>query len=164
MSSVALDKNRHDRKSFDCGVNALNNYLRLIANQQSSRDNSRTYILEDGEGNRKIMGFYTLTMISVDLSSLPPNLQKKHKYSDSVVLIARLAVDKQHVKKGLGSWLLVDALKKLLTASDTVGFPLVVVDAKDGVAAFYEKFGFKAFKDEKNKLFITIADIRASLR
>ena len=164
MLSVALDKNRHDRKNFDCGVAALNNYLKLTANQQSSKDNSRTYVLEESENSKQIIGFYTLTMMSVDLSSLPSALQKKHKNNNSVALIARLAVDKCYAKKGLGSWLLVDALKKLLSASDSVGFPLVVVDAKDGIATFYEKFGFTAFKDERNKLFISIADIRASFK
>ncbi len=47
MFSVALDKNKHDRKNFDCGIDALNNYLKLTANQQSTKNNSRTYILED---------------------------------------------------------------------------------------------------------------------
>ena len=46
MNSVHLDKSKHDRKRFDCGVDALNNYLRLMANQQSVRDNTRTYVLE----------------------------------------------------------------------------------------------------------------------
>jgi len=162
MLSVPLDKNRHNRKNFDCGVDSLNNYLKLTANQQSSKDNSRTYVLPENQNSEQIIGFYTLTMISVNLSSLPSNLQKKHKNSNSVALIARLAVDKQHINKGLGSWLLVDALKKLLTASDSIGFPLVIVDAKDGVSTFYEKFGFVAFKNESNKLFISIADIRES--
>ena len=93
---------------------------------------------------------------------MPSNIQKKHKSSNSVALIARLAVDKNYVNMGIGSWLLVDALKKILNASDTIGFPLVVVDAKDGVASFYKKFGFEPFKDDKNRLFISIAKIRAS--
>ena len=42
-------------------------------------------------------------------------------------------------------------------------FPVVIVDAKDGAEYFYEKYGFTAFKDADNKLFITIADIRASI-
>jgi len=54
-------------------------------------------------------------------------------------LIARLAVDKRYTQRGFGEWLLIDALKKLLAASDTVGFPLIVVDAKEGAVGFYEK-------------------------
>lgn len=49
-------------------------------------------------------------------------------------------------------------------ASDSVAFPVVVVvDAKDGAKQFYERFGFQAFQETENKLFITIADIRLSL-
>ena len=162
--TVALDAKKHNRDSFDCGVVTLNNYLKLIANQQSNRDNSRTYILEDRKNSNTIMGFYTLTMVSIDLSSFPSKIQKKHQYNNSVALIARLAVDKKYMKNSIGSFLLIDALKKLLNASDTVGFPLVIVDAKDGVSGFYEKYGFKKFEDECNKLFISIADIRASLQ
>jgi len=60
----------------------------------------------------------------------PSAFTKKHHNNHSAGLIARLAIDKHYSKKGLGSWLLVDALKKLLAASDTVAFPLIVVDAK----------------------------------
>ncbi len=47
MISIALDKNRYDRKHFDCGVKELNTYLQMMANQQSSKDNTRTFVLED---------------------------------------------------------------------------------------------------------------------
>ncbi len=162
MQSVGLDKKKHDRKSFDCGVEALNNYLKLMTNQQSTKDNSRTYVLEELENSNKIIGFYTLTMVSVDLGLLPQNLQKKHQNNHSAGLIARLAVDKRYAKKGFGAWLLVDALKKLLMASDTVALPIIIVDAKEGASAFYEQFGFTSFIDVENKLFISVADIRSS--
>jgi len=67
MKSVELNKNLHDRKRFDCGVDALNNYLRAIANQQSSNDNSRTYIIEDIDNPKYIMGYYSLTMTKINL-------------------------------------------------------------------------------------------------
>jgi len=164
MTTVPLDKKRHDRKRFDCGIKALDNYLRMMANQQSNRDNARTFILEDDQNPQCIIGYYTLTMISIDITSLPSNLQKKHQSSNSAGLIARLAVDKRYKGDGFGEWLLVDALKKLLNASDTVAFPLIVVDAKDGASDFYKKFGFVAFFDEDNKLFIAVDSVRKSFR
>ena len=162
MLSTPLDKNRHNRDKFDCGVAFLNNYLKLTANQQSAKDNARTYVLEDALDSSLIVGFYTLTMISVNLTTLPKNLQKKHKSNNSAGLIARLAVDKKYKNRGIGSWLLIDALLKLLNASDTVGFAMIVVDAKDGLKSFYEKFGFESFQDEKNKIFISVKDVRMS--
>ncbi len=162
MQTVRLDKERHDRKIFDCGVETLNNYLKLTANQHSDRDNSRTYILEDPNHEGIIVGFYTLAMATIDLSLLPQRLQNKHPRSYSAGLIARLAIDKKYQGKGLGAWLLVDALKKLLGASEVVGFPMIIVDAKDGMSAFYEQFGFGRFKHDSSRLFITVADVRAS--
>jgi len=162
MISVPLDKKRHERKRFDCGVKALNNYLQMMANQQSNRDNTRTFVLEDKNNKNLIMGYYTLTMIAIDLTALPSKLQKKHQNAHSAALIARLGVDKRYTGKGFGEWLLVDALMKLLHASDTVAFPLIVVDAKEGVSEFYKKFGFVSFLDEENKLFITVDSVRKS--
>lgn len=162
MISVPLDKTRHDRKRFDCEVKVLNNYLQLMSNQQSHKDNTRTFVLEDGENPHYIIGYFTLTMIAMDLTSLPSNLKKKHQNSNSAGLIARLAVDKRYKNRGFGEWLLVDALQKMVNASDAVAFPLIVVDAKDGASDFYKKFGFIPFYDEPNKLFITVASVRKS--
>lgn len=162
MHTVLLDKSKHNRKSFNCGIEALNNYLKIMANQQAKKDNNRTFILEDEKRSTSIVGFYTLTMAAFDIQGLPMKLQQRHKFSNSAGLIARLAVDKRYKGKGFGEFLLIDALKKLLSASDSVAFPFIIVDAKEGSKLFYEKYGFTPFHDSENKLFITIADIRAS--
>jgi GNAT superfamily N-acetyltransferase len=163
MKTVLLDKTKHDRKRFDCCVASLNNYLKVQASQQARKDNARTYVLEDPQNESRIIGFYTLTMARLDLENLPPRLRKKHRFSTSVGLIARLAVDKKHKHNGFGEWLLIDALKKLLQASQIVAFPLVIVDAKDGSEKFYKKYGFTAFQEAQNKLFITTATLKATL-
>ncbi len=163
MKTVLLDKARHDRQRFDCGSAPLNNYLKVMASQQAKKDNTRTFVLEDETSEKHIIGFYTLTMTQIDLQKLPEKLRKKHPASTSGGLIARLAVDTRYKRRGLGEWLLIDALKKLLSASETVAFPVVVVDAKDGAKDFYEQYGFSPFLHAENKLFITIADIRMSL-
>lgn len=163
MITVQLDKNKHDRNHFDCGVKALNSYIKVMASQQSKKDNTRTFVLEDKNNPEHIIGYYTLTMTPINLDTLPIKLQKKHHNTSSGGLIARLAVDKRYKKQGYGEWLLIDALRKLLFAGETVAFPLVIVDAKKGSIEFYEKFGFIAFQDTPNKLFLTMADIRVSL-
>jgi GNAT superfamily N-acetyltransferase len=163
MNTVLLDTSQHNRKGFDCGIDALNNYLKVMAGQHARKDNTRTFVLEATADNATIIGFYTLTMTPIDLKALPGKLQKKYHPSTAGGLIARLAVDKCYQGQGFGEWLLIDALHKLLTASDTVAFPVVIVDVKDGAQRFYEKYGFTAFRDANNKLFIPVADIRASL-
>ena len=163
MMTVKLDKATHDRQHFDCGVESLNNYLKVMASQQSQKDNTRTFVLVEEQNSARVIGYYTLTMTPIDLSALPDKLQKKHHNASSGGLIARLAIDKRYAKQGYGEWLLIDALNRLLQASETVAFPVVIVDAKDGAIGFYEKFGFTPFQDSTNKLFLTIADIRASI-
>ena len=163
MMTVKLDKATHDRQQFDCGVESLNNYLKVMASQQSQKDNTRTFVLVEEQNAERVIGYYTLTMTPIDLSALPDKLQKKHHNASSGGLIARLAIDKRYANQGYGEWLLIDALNRLLQASETVAFPVVIVDAKDGAIGFYEKFGFTPFQDSTNKLFLTIADIRASI-
>ena len=163
MKTVLLQKAKHDRNQFNCGIEALNKYFPVMASQQAKKDNTRTFVLEDDNNNSHIIGFYTLTMTPIDLMALPDKLQKKHRSSTSGGLIARLAVDNRYKGKGFGEWLLIDALRKLLAASDSIAFPVIIVDAKDGAKNFYERYGFQAFQDAENKLFITIADIRGSL-
>ncbi|MEZ8968125.1 GNAT family N-acetyltransferase [Vibrio breoganii] len=163
MNTVLLEKAKHYRSRFNCGIKALNNYLTVMASQQAKKDNTRTFVLEDDNNSSHIIGFYTLTMTPIDLKALPNKLQKKHQSSTSGGLIARLAVDERYKGKGFGEWLLIDSLRKLLAASDSVGFPIIIVDAKDGAKDFYERYGFRAFQDAENKLFITIADVKASL-
>ena len=163
MMTVKLDKATHDRQHFDCGVESLNNYLKVMASQQSQKDNTRTFVLVEEQNSARVIGYYTLTMTPIDHSALPDKLQKKHHNASSGGLITRLAIDKRYAKQGYGEWLLIDALNRLLQASETVAFPVVIVDAKDGAIGFYEKFGFTPFQDSTNKLFLTIADIRASI-
>ncbi|GAL10210.1 acetyltransferase [Vibrio astriarenae] len=67
MNTVLLDKAKHDRNRFNCGIEALNNYLKVMASQQAKKDNTRTFVLEDDSDNSHVIGFYTLTMTPIDL-------------------------------------------------------------------------------------------------
>ena len=51
----------HNRKGFDCGVPALNDFLQKFAGQKSSRNQAQTYVLS-ADDNETIIGYFTLTM------------------------------------------------------------------------------------------------------
>ncbi len=57
MQTVLLDKSKHDRNRFNCGIDALNNYLKVMASQQNKKDNTRTFVLEDKANPQHIVGF-----------------------------------------------------------------------------------------------------------
>lgn len=160
--TVLLDKDRHDRKRFDCGVDALNNFLQLQANQQHKKDQARTYVIEDLARPNHIVGFYTLSMNKVDLSELPGKYAGRNDYVIGG-LIARLGVDHRYQKQGIGGLLLVDALFRLLQASEISGFPVITVDAKDGVAEFYLKYGFQPCLNHPDSLYIPVSVIRKKM-
>ena len=70
-----------------------------------------------------------------------------------------MAVDKRFTGQGVGLFLLRTALEKLIIANDILGVPIIVVDAKDGVSAFYETVGFQFLEQGSSRLFITMETI-----
>ncbi|MBU4009164.1 MAG: GNAT family N-acetyltransferase, partial [Proteobacteria bacterium] len=51
----------HNRKDFDCGEEALNQYLLAVASQHAKKSVSRTFVLIEVDRPEKILGFVTLT-------------------------------------------------------------------------------------------------------
>jgi ribosomal protein S18 acetylase RimI-like enzyme len=80
------------------------------------------------------------------------------------ILIARLAVDRRHQGRQLGSRLLAEGLRRAVTASDAAAARLVVVDAIDDRAAdFYRDRGFIDLPENALRLYRKIADLRRSI-
>ncbi|MEL6633609.1 MAG: GNAT family N-acetyltransferase [Bacteroidota bacterium] len=66
-----------------------------------------------------------------------------------VVLLGRLAVHSEVQGKGIGGFLLFDALERAVSSAQNVGSVGVIVDAKDDNAeSFYTKYGFVRITEE----------------
>ena len=150
-----LDKS-HDRKGFDCGVLALNTFLQQQAMQMQQLDKSKTYVLL-ADDNATIVGYFTLAATQFQYHE---TVNEKYQKVNTTGLIARLAVDVRFKKQKVGSYLLRQALEKLMQANEIIGIPIVVIDAKDGAAAFYQQFGFQYLDDEQRRMFITMSAIQ----
>jgi GNAT superfamily N-acetyltransferase len=152
-------KEGHDTASFDCGVEALNNYLKRYARQTQKREGARTYVVV---AENRVVAYYTIVFGGIDWKDAPEHMRKGlGKYPIPIILIARLAVDKAWAGKGLGNSLLLDALKRAIAASEIAGLRAVVVDAKDNVAKrFYEKRGFRPWPVGSNRLFVTLPELK----
>ena len=155
MKFEPLDTSRHARKSFDCGVDALNLYLQRFANQDQKRRLTRVYVLVE---QNQIIGYYTLSAHSVVRDELPDNI-KLGGYSDiPFLLLGRLAVDKHFQGQGYGDALIVHAFENTKHAADKIGILSMLVDAKDeNAAAFYEGFGFRRLVATNNRLVLPIS-------
>lgn len=162
MQISHLEK-RHDRISFDCGVEPLNEYLRKFALQNQKKDYGRTYVASSDDG--QIAGFYTLVFGSVTHSEGPTELSGgAAKYPIPIILLARLAVDLKYRGRGLGARLLADAMRRSEHASQIAGLKAFFVKAKDENAqSFYTRHGFQPTPLDPMLLYLKISDIRASL-
>ncbi|MGZ8219649.1 GNAT family N-acetyltransferase [Methylomagnum sp.] len=135
--------NRHRRDGFASGRAELDDYLDRYAGQDERRDLTRVFVAVEA-GQTDIAGYYSLSAGSVERRRFPPERSRKlPHYPVPMARLGRLAVDMRLQGQGLGSLLLLDALKRSLSASASLGVYGVMVDALDERAAtFYQHFGF----------------------
>lgn len=152
---------QHDRSGFSCGSEPLDHYLRAQAGQDARKRVAAPFVLCEGEGNT-VLGYYTLSAISVDIGEWPETVAKKLPRYPVVpaTLLGRLAIDRRFQGQGAGEYLLMDALYRSLQASRQVAALAVIVDAKDERAvAFYRRYEFIPFADQPTRLFLPLSVI-----
>lgn len=158
MKVELLDIKKHNRKEFDCGVAALNQYLQKFANQDQKRDLARVYVLAE---DSQIIGYYSISAHSVSVHDMPDNKKFGVYQEVPFLLLGRLAVDVRHQKQGYGDALIFHAFKTTALVAEKVGIQGIIVDAKDDDAiSYYEKFGFKQLVPSKKRLVLSFSAIK----
>lgn len=155
-----LDVKPASHQHFSCGRLELDEYLKRYAKGNHKKGLGKSYVLQN-EG--LIVGYYTISMSSIEFASLPEESRKgMPKYPIPVARIGRLAVDNQSKGKGMGKVLLVDALYRIWNASQVVAAYAVVVDAKDEESkTFYMHYGFIPFQNLNLSLFLPLQTIQS---
>lgn len=154
-------QSHHDRASFDCGSQALNDCLVRQARQNADRNLGVTHVAVRAAGDPNVLAFYTLVTRTVQVAIVPQKNLPRGEVG--VVLLGRLGVDKEAQGRGLGAMSVLRAMRQVAKAADEVGIYAMVLDAKDEKARiWYHRldFGFKALLDDSNHLYITIDTIR----
>lgn len=148
----------HDKTNFDCGIEALNRFIRQQASQLLKRHETVIYGAIDDD---HLAGFYTLSACQIMQADDAELLKCQSPHSPiGCVLLGRLAVDKAYQGQGLGADLLLHAMQTSKRLSDMLGLAFVVVDAKDDTAhAFYSKYGFCELSQKPMRLCYAIKDI-----
>ena len=152
-----LNRN-HNRTAFNCGIESLDRYLQHQANQDIKRRVSRVFVVRSRQDDTRVLGYYTLSTLSIDLSVLPEKLAKKlPKHPIPAALIGRLAVDVSAQGKGIGKVLLSNAIKRTLAISSDIGIYAIVVDAiNEQAESFYMRYGFAHLASEGKRLFLSL--------
>jgi len=151
----------HDRTGFQCGVEALDRYLKKQAKQDVKRRISRVFVATKPDNPEAVIGYYTLSTLSIELNQLPEKQARKlPKHPVPAALIGRLAVSKAAQGQEVGKMLLADAIKRTLAVSDQIAIYTMVVDAiNDKAIGFYEQFGFNHLVDDSPRLFLPLKSI-----
>lgn len=152
-----LNRN-HNRTAFNCGIESLDRYLEHQANQYIKRRVSRVFVVRSRQDETSVLGYYTLSALSIDLSVLPERLAKNlPRHPIPAALIGRLAVDVSAQGKGIGKMLLSNAIKRTLAISDDIAIYAMVVDAiNEEAESFYMQYGFTHLASEGKRLFLPL--------
>ncbi len=153
----------HDRDSFDCGEEALNRYFKSQATQDIRRRIANCLIAIDSASGA-VAGYYTIATAGIPFVELPPEESKRLPRYPSLpaVRIGRLAVQRAVQGRGLGEMLLMDAMRRCMKVPPAAY--AVLVDAKnDRAAAFYQRYGFRAFASQPLTLFLPMATAERAL-
>lgn len=153
----------HNTFNFDSGENALDEYLKKYAFENSERGISRAWIALLKSTIDCIVGYYTLSSCHIEHLELSKKDQRGlPKYHIPAIRIGRLAIDKKFQGLGYGAILLYNAIFRIVLISKEVGIRLILVDAKHEQAKkFYMKFGFAALPDNPLKLILPIKSVLA---
>jgi GNAT superfamily N-acetyltransferase len=162
LSRPELLAGDHQNDSFDSGESLLDDWLkrRPRANQVSGA--SRTYVI--CEGNR-VVAYYALASGAIAVASVPGRFRRNMPDPIPVVVLARLAVDRNYQGRGLGRALFRDAAQRVVHAADSIGIRGIVVHAiSEEARKFYIALGFDPCPAEAMTLVVTLRDLRAALQ
>lgn len=153
----------HVLTSFDCGKPPLNDWLLRFALLNQRSDAARTYVIHR---RGQVAGYHSLAAGSVRKDESPARIAKGlANHPIGIILLARLAVDKNAQGAGLGKALLADALARANQAAEVIGARALLVHALDDeAAAFYAKFGFEHSPLDPKQLMLLMKDVRAAIR
>ncbi len=146
-------------ESFDCGQPTLNQFLQRYALVNQRSNSAQTYV---SCISGSVAGYYSLAVGSVNPETAAPRVTKGiAQHPVPVMILARLAVDLQHQRVGLGKALLKDALKRTAQAADIAGIRALLVHAKDESARqWYQNWEFEPSASDAFHLFLLMKDLK----
>ncbi len=157
-------ENEHRISGFESGVGSLDIWLVKHARAAVGAGSARTYVVVDSEQDR-VVGYHALSVASIEHSEATDRARKGMPRNPiPALLLARLAVDKTVQGKGIGAFLLKDAMSRAISVAEQAGIRLLLVHAvNDEARSFYEHFDFEASPSDPMNLQLLIKDIRLAL-
>ncbi|MBK5968778.1 MULTISPECIES: GNAT family N-acetyltransferase [Thiorhodovibrio] len=153
----------HRLEAFDCGQPALTTWLRQYARQAQGSGSARTFVACDQD---RVAGYYSLTVGQIDTLEAPERIRRgMGQYPIPLIILARLAVDLDYQKPGLGYSLLQDAIIRTIAVAGHAGIRALLTHPINARAdAFYRRFGFEPTPLQHRQLILLLKDARRLVR
>ncbi len=152
----------HDLLAFNSGEESLDEWLKKRALKNQSTGASRTFVLSDDAG--KLAGYYCLSAGAIGQEIAPKKLRRNMPDLLPILLLGRLAIDKNYYNRGFGSALLRDALIRSTSVANNTGvFALLVHALSDQAKQFYLSRGFVESPLQAMTLMMTLETVRQIL-
>lgn len=157
---------KHDRKAFDCGETALNDFLQRHARQNHERGGAKTFLAINDADKKTILGFYSVAPGALAYAETPEIVRRGLAQHDVPGFrLARIATHVRVQGQGLGGQLLAAAARRCLRASAEAGGVMLIIDAKNERAArWYAGYGAVPLRDKPLTLVMSLATFGAELK
>jgi hypothetical protein len=165
-----FDPNIHDRDGFSCGVERVDNFFKATANKLAGAGNLKLFVMVSGDG--ETIGFHAINAHAVHYADLPKKPFARTRPGHGMIpaaFIAMIGRDARFRGQSHGADLLVDALRKIARAAETLGLAVVLLDVLDcGDAkkvaarkAIYGGFGFVALTSNPLRMYLPMSVVFA---
>lgn len=152
----------HDLDAFDCGHDALTDWLRRHA-RPATGQGTRTYLLVE-EATGAVAGYFAVAPHLLERDDAPPRVGRGAPRRIPAILLAKLALRRDLHGHGLGAELLAYALTTIVAAARSAGGRLIVVDAvDDGAAGFYRVHDFEPSPTDPYRLIMKLSTAARAL-
>lgn len=131
----------HTVSQFSCGDIALDRWLKDSAIKAGLANTARTFVISY---QSRVIGYYALANGALLRAQMPIDLATSLPHHPiPILLLARLAIDKEFQGTGLGGALVKDAVLRAKFVSEHSGLVALVAHAKtEKAAGFYSHLGF----------------------
>jgi len=151
----------HQIETFDSGNSQLDEWLKRRALKNESEGASRTFVLCDRQA---VIAYYCLATGAVAQTSATGKVRRNMPDPIPVMVIGRLACDRNWQGRGIGRALLRDAILRTLQAAEIAGIRAILVHAiSEDAKLFYQKCGFTVSPIDPMTLLVKVSDAIASL-
>ena len=167
----------HDCKRFDCteewmveekvrdDAADMNFFIQRHALDQVKKGISRTFVLRDidGEEPNRVLAYYSTSVGHLAPDDIPKVVSAR--MTIPVILLLRLAVDRNFQRRGFGAKLLIHFLVQVVDLASQTGIYALVLDPlNERVKSFYQKFGLCPLPGDPTRMYVRVREIEDWLK